>query len=179
MYRTTPLDTNLPSPYELLFGRKSKTFLPNASNTLLSKHPDSDTHRDSLQSRQEDQAAHYNTTAGNDLRVLKDNEPVYVRNTLTNTWELGTVLNRPNPEREPRTYLIQIKGRLCQRPRQPLKPRNQPTSDLTIDRTVQQNSVSDKVIENQKPCSRATGQHHRQTTRRYRYTRPLRGAPLP
>ena len=38
MYRTTPLDSQIPSPYELLFGRKPQTTLPSTRSALKSKH---------------------------------------------------------------------------------------------------------------------------------------------
>ena len=41
-YRTTPLDDRMPSPHELLFGRKPQTALPDRRSTLKSKHPDND-----------------------------------------------------------------------------------------------------------------------------------------
>ena len=81
MHRITPLDDHLPSPYELLFGCKSRTLLPNSKNALLSKHPDNDYHQEANQLRQRKQADHYNYKAGSDRRILQNMEPVYVRNT--------------------------------------------------------------------------------------------------
>ena len=39
MYRTTPLDSQIQSPYELLFGRKPQSTLPSSRSVLKSKHP--------------------------------------------------------------------------------------------------------------------------------------------
>ena len=44
MYRITPLDDNLPSPYELLFYRKPRSFIPGCLRTSKSRHPENDQH---------------------------------------------------------------------------------------------------------------------------------------
>ena len=38
MYRITPLDDHLPSPYELLYGRKPRSPLPTSNLALQSRH---------------------------------------------------------------------------------------------------------------------------------------------
>ena len=50
-------------------------------------------------------------------------EPVYVRNTIK-IWEPSVILNRPNPIREPRTYTVDIGGKVYYRTREHLKPRS-------------------------------------------------------
>ena len=103
MYRTTPLDSQIPSPYELLFGHKPQTTLPSTRSALKSKHLYDDLHQEANQKRQEKQAEFYDPKAGNDKRILNIMEPVFVRNTLKNTWEPAIVLNRPKPVASPRT----------------------------------------------------------------------------
>lgn len=44
MYRITPLDNNLPSPYKLLYGRKPRSILPSSKGALQSDHPDTGHH---------------------------------------------------------------------------------------------------------------------------------------
>ena len=51
-------------------------------------------------------------------------ELVYVRNTIKKVWEQGVILNRPNPIREPRIYIIDINGKVYYRTREYLKPRS-------------------------------------------------------
>ena len=51
-------------------------------------------------------------------------EPVFVRNTIEKIWEPGVILNRPNPIREPRTYIVDINGKVYYRTREHLKPRS-------------------------------------------------------
>ena len=128
MYRTTPLDNQMPSPYELLFGRKTQTTLPTSRGSLKSKHPHNDAHQEANQQRQMKQAESYNAKVGNDRRILNNQEPVYVRDTLRNTWKPAVVLSRPEPTRRPRTYLVDIQGKVYQRTREHLKPRGEITT---------------------------------------------------
>ena len=48
MYRITPLDDHLPSPYELLFGRRPKSMLPSSESSLQSQHPNKDCHQEAI-----------------------------------------------------------------------------------------------------------------------------------
>ena len=124
MYRVTPLDNHLPSPYELLYGRKPKTLMPSSKKDLQSRHPDNENHQDKNYERQQRQAEVYDRKASTDKRVLNNMEPVYVRNTIKKVWEPGVILNRPNPIREPRTYIVDINGKVYYRTREHLKPRS-------------------------------------------------------
>ena len=125
MYRTTPLSDQMPSPHELLFGRKPQTTLPSSRSALKSKHPVDDLHQEANQTRQERQAVFYDRKAGSDRKTLNNREPVFVWNTLKNTWQPGTVLNRPQPMERPRTYTVDIQGKIYQRTREHLRPRCQ------------------------------------------------------
>jgi len=74
----------MPSPHELLFGRKPQTTLPSSRSPLKSKHPNDDHHQEANQKRQERQAVFYDRKAGSDKKTLKNREPVFVWNTLNN-----------------------------------------------------------------------------------------------
>ena len=50
--RITPLDDNLPSPYESLFNRKPRSFIPGCQRTTKSRHPENDQHIEQNQRRQ-------------------------------------------------------------------------------------------------------------------------------
>ena len=76
------MDNILPSPYELLFGHKPRTLLPNTKKTLQSNHPENDKHQERNYERQEKQARYYDQKAGLDRRIINNMEPVYVRNTI-------------------------------------------------------------------------------------------------
>ena len=122
MYRTTPIDDTLPSPYELLTGRKPRTLLPNSKMSLRPNHPQTESHQERNQDRQERQAAFYDRKASSDKETLADSQPVHVWNTLRSVWEPARIFNRPNPAREPRTYVVEMNGRLYQRTREHLRP---------------------------------------------------------
>ena len=49
---------------------------------------------------------------------------MFVRNTINKRWEPGVILNRPNPIRETRTYIVDINGKLYNITREHLKPRS-------------------------------------------------------
>jgi hypothetical protein len=78
MYRTTPLDNQMPSPYELLFGRRPQTMLPSTRSVLKSQHPQDDAHQEANQQRQAKQAQFYDKKASSDKRIL-ENMDVSVR----------------------------------------------------------------------------------------------------
>ena len=124
MYRVTPLDNHLPSPYELLYGHKPKTLMPSSKKDLQSRHPDNENHQEKNYERQQRKAEAYDRKASIDKRILNNMEPVYVRNTIKKIWEPGVILNRPNPIREPRTSIVDINVKVYYRTREDLKPRS-------------------------------------------------------
>ena len=111
MYRITPLDDHLPSPYELLFGRKPRSPLPSSNLALQSRHPTNDAHQEANLQKQTKQAEFYNKRASRDKRVLNSSESVYVWNSRKHIWEQGRIFNRHNPDREPRTYIVEMNAR--------------------------------------------------------------------
>ncbi|XP_044167190.1 uncharacterized protein K02A2.6-like [Acropora millepora] len=70
MYRITPLDKDLPSPYELLYGQKPRSPLPTSNLALQSKHPGNTAHKEANLQKQITQAEFYNRKASCDKRVL-------------------------------------------------------------------------------------------------------------
>ena len=122
MYRVTPLDDTLPSPYELLFGQKPKLFLPNSGKK--DGQPSSEQHQAANQRRQENQAKYYRH--GNDMRQLWDNETVDIYNTITKLWEPGFIVGQRNPVEEPRTYVVNKNGKEYYRTREHIRPRKAP-----------------------------------------------------
>ena len=124
MYRITPLDDHLPSPYELLYGRKPRSPLLSSNFALQSRHPANDAHQEANLQKQTKQAEFYNKRASCDKRVLNSFEPVYVWNSRKHIWEQGRIFNRQNPDREPRTYIVEMNGKLYQRTREHLRPKS-------------------------------------------------------
>ena len=124
MYRITPLNDHLPSPYELLYGRKPRSPLPNSNLALQSKHPANNAHQEANFQNQTKQAEFYNKRASLDKRVLNNSEPVYVWNSKKRIWEQGKIFSRQNLDREPRTYIVEINDKLYQRTREHLRPKS-------------------------------------------------------
>lgn len=98
-----PLDNHIPSPFELLFGKKPKTLIPSCKKTLPSQHQDNTSHQEKNYDRQQKQAEVYDRKPGIDRRILSNMEPVYARNAIKKVREPGVTLNGPNPFREQRT----------------------------------------------------------------------------
>ena len=80
MYRITPLDDHLPSPYELLFSMKPKTFLPSGARGRITQGVRNECDVTANQKRQEHQARFYR--AGDDRRKLNANESISIYNTI-------------------------------------------------------------------------------------------------
>lgn len=145
MYRITPLDDYLASPYELLFRRKPKSFVPHSKTDKL-QHPKSDLHLSQNAKRQDVQAKYYNAKASHDTRSLKPGEPVNIYNTLNKQWEPGTIVRQDQPESESRSYVVQKGNKEYRRTRQHLKPRYNATNNAN-----NATHVNDSSIANQGP----------------------------
>lgn len=115
--RATPLDSHLPSPAELLLGRKIQTNLPTKiRNQSLQK--DEIYHR--LQIRQDDQKRYFDEKHSTNLPPLHKGQDVRVQNHETGRWERGSITNR---RKEPRSYEVQTSsGHILRRNRRHLKP---------------------------------------------------------
>uniref|UniRef100_A0A3B3HBT0 Uncharacterized protein n=1 Tax=Oryzias latipes TaxID=8090 RepID=A0A3B3HBT0_ORYLA len=68
MYRITPLDDKMPSPYELLYGRKPNSLLPISKGALLSHHPHVDDHLEKNRAKQAKQQEFYDMRKGGKKR---------------------------------------------------------------------------------------------------------------
>ena len=121
MYRITPLDDQLPS--QLLYGRKPRSLLPSSKFALQSKHPDNNEHQEANLRKQTKQTDYYHRRAGCDKQALNTSEPVYTWNSQKHIWEPGKISSQPNPDREPRAYIVEKNGTLFQRTREHLRPR--------------------------------------------------------
>ena len=85
MYRTTPLDDHLPSPYELLYGQKPRSPLPTSNLALQSTQPGNDTHQEANLQKQTKHAEFYDKKVSCDKVVLNQSEPVYIWNSRFST----------------------------------------------------------------------------------------------
>ena len=115
-YRTTPLGPQLPSPAEILFGRKIQTDLP-AYNQLIANEQLQEYRAASHAQSQ----ARYDRSA-KELSELSPNEPVFFQEVGKKTWSPGTIIGC-GPE--PRSYTVRCEstGRALRRNRILLRPR--------------------------------------------------------
>ena len=125
---------------------------------LQSQHPENEHHQEANERRQRKQQFFYNKHASHDKEVLCNNGPVSVRNTIKRIWEPGTIIRRPDPMNEPRTYSVEIGGKVYQRTREHLKPRTAVTSDVDPPGSHHLTNLaiptfSDEVDQHQSPSS--------------------------
>ena len=114
-YRTTPLGPQMPSPAELMFGRKLPTSLP-----VHVRGPHNDPFRQKREEVLQKSANHYNTNS-QELSDLNMNQPIFYQDVARKTWSPGVVFGC-GPE--PRSYTVKCSttGRLLRRNRILLRP---------------------------------------------------------
>ena len=96
-FRTTPLGPNMPSPAELLFGRKLQCSLP-----IHTKGPPNDALRERRQAQQEETLLRYDKHA-REFPDLQINQPIFYQDVARKTWFPGTIVGY-GPE--PRSYTV-------------------------------------------------------------------------
>lgn len=100
--RTTPVDQRIPSPAELLFSHKLRDNLP---IRIHNNNPEKEGIYLQLQSRQESQKKHHDSTA-RDLPPLYKGQPVRILDhQRPGTWIPGTVKDQA---KEPRSYVVML-----------------------------------------------------------------------
>ena len=114
--RSTPLDSQLPSPAELLYQRKLQANLPIRVGNQI---PDRDNITQRLTERQQRMKQYYDKKA-HDLRPLATGQPLHIHYQATKKWFPGTV-NCTRPE--PRSYEVKThSGSILRRNRRHLHP---------------------------------------------------------
>ena len=154
-YRATPVSAHLPSPAELLSGRKFKTILtchqvPTHSNT-----------RETLIQMKQLSADNYNQHAKS-LPPLTTGQNVRTRNPITHVWEPATVVSETP---HPRSYVVQAPtGHLCHN-RQDIRtvPPQTPPTTLPDSTPASQTTQS---IEDPPTQTRRQSQHTRKKPER-------------
>ncbi len=96
--RATPIDSDLPSPAELLLGRPITTLLPSHAD------PGKLEHRQHLEKRTTIMKTHHDRCSGRDLPPLFRGQCVRVLDKERRTWHTGTIVEKC---REPKSYLVQ------------------------------------------------------------------------
>ena len=118
-YRNTPVDTNIPSPAELLFQRKLRTRLP-CKQSMLKPSLQTDIHQ-KLQCRQA-KVKRYHDTFAKPLEPLDVGDSVRIRQ--GNTWIPAIVAEKNT---NPRSYHVTTEqGKLYRRNRRHLLKTNEP-----------------------------------------------------
>ena len=97
--RSTPLDSHLPSPAELLHGRRFRTTLP----TIISDPPQSKEVNERLVEKQKQGAQYYNRTTKRKPE-LEAGQPVRLYDKDTRRWEPAMVTGKAHT---PRSYTVQ------------------------------------------------------------------------
>ena len=103
-YRTTPVDSNLPSPH-LLNHRGYRTKLPCSSHLQSSQAFNS--HREQLQNRQNTERNQYDRQSTHELRRLNQGEQVAVFQPQTKTWIPAEMKEETG---KPRSYIVKTTG---------------------------------------------------------------------
>ena len=117
-YRTTPVDSNLPSPAQLLNHRDYRTQLPCSGR--LQRTQALDSHKEQLQNRQDIQRKQYDSKSTHELRKLNQGEQASMFQHRTKTW---TPVEVKGVTGEPRSYIIKTAdGSELRRNRVQLKP---------------------------------------------------------
>lgn len=119
VYRATPLTTSIPSPAELLNGRKYRALLPTKSPI---QNPSYQVVREQMVKDKNKVCEHYNKTA-RDLPSLPQNQRVYVQvHPQYNQWTPATVTKTPVAS-QPRSYSVETtKGAQLVRNRRFIRP---------------------------------------------------------
>ncbi|RUS85701.1 hypothetical protein EGW08_006577 [Elysia chlorotica] len=138
--RCTPIDSHLPSPAEILFGRKIRGTLP---TKFEDTNPKSVEIKQRLYERQQKQK-HFYDKKTHELPPLTKNTKVTVQSTTTGTWSPATVIRQTS---EPRSYIIQMEnGQYLRRNRIHLRERR-------IDNPPRNNATTESLSHSEDECA--------------------------
>ena len=116
-YRTTPISSTLPSPLEMLTGRRPHSSLPQLPSSIGKNMETSRIHQELLR-RQPN-----NTSTG--AMDLEPGQPVFVKEVNGNVWRTATV---DQPTAEPDSYWVRFPDNsILRRTRSMIKPRSSPS----------------------------------------------------
>ena len=118
-YRTTPISSTLPSPLEMLTGRKPHSNLPQIPSSIGHNMDTSRIHKELL--RRQPTATATSTGA----TELEPGQPVFVKEVHGNVWRTATV---DQPAAEPDSYWVRFPDNsILRRTRSMIKPRSLPS----------------------------------------------------
>ena len=117
-YRTTPISPTLPSPLEMLTGRRPHSSLPQLPSSI-GKNMDTSRICQELLRRQP------NNTTSSGAMDLEPGQPVFVKEVNGNVWRTATV---DQPAAEPDSYWVRFPDNsILRRTRSMIKPRSLPS----------------------------------------------------
>ena len=117
-YRTTPISSTLPSPLEMLTGRRPHSSLPQLPSSIGKNMEISRIHQELLRR----QPNNTTSTVAMDLEPL---QPVFVKEVNGNIWRTATV---DQPAAEPHSYWVRFPDNsILRRTSSMIKPRSQPS----------------------------------------------------
>ena len=116
-YRTTPISSTLPSPLEMLTGRRPHSTLPQLPSPIGKNVETSKIHEELLRRQP-------NTSTGKQMD-LDPGQSVFVKEVSGNIWKNTTV---DQPAAEPDSYWVRFPDNsILRRTRAMIKPRSQPS----------------------------------------------------
>ena len=117
-YRTTPISSTLPSPLEMLAGRRPHSSLPQLPSSIGKNMETSRIHQELLRRQPNN-----NTSTG--AMDLEPGQPVFVKEVNGNIWRTATV---DQPVAEPDSYWVRFPDNsILRRTRSMIKPRSSPS----------------------------------------------------
>ena len=117
-YRTTPISSALPSPLEMLTGRRPHSTLPQLPSSI-GKNMETSRIQEELLRRQP------NNTSTGAYMDLDPGQPVFVKEVSGNIWKTATV---DQPAAEPNSYWVRFPDNsILRRTRSMIKPRSLPS----------------------------------------------------
>ena len=126
-YRTTPISSTLPSPLEMLTGRKPRLNLPQVPSSIGHNMDSSRIHKELLRRQP--------TTSTSTGATLEPGQPVFVKEVHGNVWKTATI---DQPAAEPDSYWVRYPDNsILRRTRSMIKPRSLP-SHLELQAEAQQ-----------------------------------------
>ena len=127
-YRTTPISSTLPSPLEMLTGRRPCSSLPQLPSSIGHNMDTSRIHQELLRRQP-------NNTTSSGAMDLEPGQPVFVKEVNGNVWRTATV---DQPAAEPDSYWVRFPDNsILRRTRSMIKPRSLP-SHFELQAEVQQ-----------------------------------------
>ena len=127
-YRTTPISSTLPSPLEMLTGRRPCSSLPQLPSSIGKSMETSRIHQELLRRQPNN-----NTSTG--AMDLEPGQPVFVKEVNGNVWRTATV---DQPAAEPDSYWVRFPDNsILRRTRSMIKPRSS-TSHFELQAEAQQ-----------------------------------------